>query len=313
MRDLEKLPKLVNLSTLIDPYIEDLRLRGDKPELNLITFPRLNEAMWGLNKSALTIIGARPSHGKSDFAIHCALDLAMQGKTILFLSLEMESLKILRRVVANRLRINNADLRSSRSHEYLNQISALKEELFTKKFLISDCIGKTWKEVDDLLTITNQKQRNIDAIFLDYIQNTRVFGDNREAYNEYIQHFRELAIRYNFAGVLVSQINRESQQGKEKRPYLHHLKGTGFLDEHSDFVILLNYPHKYDKSISSSYYEIFLEKNKEGGNLALRVKYSPQFSYFEEMEKEIKPPTVPHEKIEEMFAGKTYQVQDWED
>jgi len=120
-----------------------------------------------------------------------------------------------------------------------------------------------------------------DVIFLDYMQNTRQNAKTKvDGYDEYIRHFREMAIRYNFAAVLLSQINRTSQEGSDKKPYMHQMKGTGYLEEHSDAILLLHWPHKYDEKVDTNHYEVYIAKNKSGSTGSVNLRFYPQFSLF---------------------------------
>lgn len=236
--------------------------------------------MWGLRKKKLTVIGARTSNGKSAFSIQVAVDLALQNKTILFLSLEMENIECLERILTNMNRISNMTLRTNAGMKYENNILSSGARLLNKRLFFSDCLGKTWEEIDSII---ETKGVGFDAIFVDYIQNTKQTArTQKEGYDEFLRHFREMAIRKNFAAVLISQINRTSQEAKDKQPYLHQLKGTGFLEEHCDACILLHWPHKYDYDMDINYFEIHLAKNKLGATGAVKVRYYPQYNLFTE-------------------------------
>jgi replicative DNA helicase len=226
------------------------------------------------------VIGARPSNGKSAFAIQLAVDLAMQNKTVLFLSLEMENMECLERILTNMNKISNMTLRTNGGMKYEQNIKNSCDKLLGKRLFFSDCLGKSWEEID---SIVETKGVEFDAIFIDYIQNTKQTArTQKEGYDEFIRHLREMAIRKNFAAIILSQINRTSQEAKDKRPYLHQLKGTGFLEEHADICVLLHWPHKYDVDEDINYFEIHLAKNKLGATGSMRVRYYPQYNFFTE-------------------------------
>lgn len=237
--------------------------------------------LWGIRKRRLTLIAGRPSQGKSAFGIQMALDLALQDKRVLFLSLEMENLECFERIVTNMHKISNFSLRTtSAGMAYADKIKKTSEVLSSKKFIISDCLGKTWEDID---SIVSQAGIKFDAIFLDYIQNTKQTAKTqKDGYDEFIRHFREMAIRNNFAAVLLSQINRSSQEAKDKKPHMHQLKGTGYLEEHCDSCLLLHWPYKYDENIDMNHYEIFVAKNKLGQTGYKNARFYPQFSLFTE-------------------------------
>ena len=71
--------KIVNIGTLIEPLIKDIAKRNKTPEIQITLLPKLNDHIWGIRKRKLTVIGARPSNGKSAFAVQLCDDAANQG------------------------------------------------------------------------------------------------------------------------------------------------------------------------------------------------------------------------------------------
>lgn len=218
--------RLINVGSLFEQLATNIENRGKQPDLSIKSLPFLNERMWGINKKKLTVIGARPSNGKSAFAVQVCYDLAQQGKKVLFLSLEMENIECAERIASNALEINNRVLLQGEGAKYANVIRNLGKNLSKQNFIISDFIGRNWEEINTIIESWHIAKTVPDIIVLDYIQNIKgASNSSKESLDEYIRKFREMAIRYNFAGVLCSQINRVSQESKDKTPMLHQLKG----------------------------------------------------------------------------------------
>lgn len=275
---------ITQIGDLYQALAIDLSNRGAGPELPLYTLPALNLKMGGIRKRKLTVIGGRTSQGKSSFAMQVCYDLAQQCKNVLFLSLEMENQEAAERLLSHDCKIHNRSLMFGHDPENYRHAIRLGERLKTIPFYISDCIGKTWSEIDKLLNdITANMQSTPDVIVLDYIQNTKGLGTQKDIIDEYIRHFRELAIRHNFAGVLCSQINRTNPEAKDKTPQLHQLKGTGFLEEHADVVLLLHWPYFYDRAKDAKHFELYLAKNKAGETGLINLVYHPEYYEFEEL------------------------------
>jgi len=274
--------RLVNVGELYVQLADELSVRSVAPELPITSLPKLNEKMWGIRKRKLTVIGARTSQGKTSLAVQFCYDLAMQDKSVVFLSLEMENIECAERLLAHHYQINNRDLLKGQGDMYRDRAISFGEKMMTKKFIISDCIGRTWQEIDELVKNWHSIGKIPDVIILDYIQNIKLSGNTqKEQIDEYIRHFREMAIRYNFAGVLCSQINRTSPEAEDKIPQLHQLKGTGFLEEHADIVMLLHWPYFYDrKKGDKNHFELYLAKNKLGETGKIEMRYYPQHFMF---------------------------------
>jgi replicative DNA helicase len=194
----------------------------------------------------------------------------------------MENLECAERVLSYSAKINNRQLLRGEG-DYFKKAVQLSDTLKEKKFFISDCIGRTWQEINGWIETWHKAGKVPDMIVLDYIQNIKGSGNAKEALDEYIRKFREMAIRYNFAGVLCSQVNRSSQESQDKSPNLHQLKGTGFLEEHADVVLLLHWPFFYDDAKDKKHFEIHVAKNKMGSTGWLNVIYEPEYFKFSDI------------------------------
>lgn len=277
-----KLP-LINIADLVEPLLLELEARKDIPELQITSIPSLNDLIWGIRKKKLTVIGARTSQGKSSFAVQLCYDLAMQNKKVVFFSLEMENLECVERLLAHTLNINNLLLMKGQGFELRKRALNFAQQMKSKNFIISDCMGHGWKEIQDVIEIWHKNKTVPDMIVLDYIQNVKGTGNDKQVFDEYIQKFREMAIHYNFAGIICSQINRTSQETDDKSPQLHQLKGTGKLEEMADIVFLLHWPFFYNRNPEKKNdYELYVAKNKLGQTGRLNIRYEPEYFKFTE-------------------------------
>lgn len=273
---------------------EYLFSRGKTPELPLKLTPKFSEFLWGVPKKSLIVIGARTSEGKSTLSMQIAYDLALQGKTVLFLSLETTVEKMGTRLFCLHNRYNNTKAFRGGVVDDPEQWIKFEREIASIPLIINDMLGKTWEDIDQVLRDT---QLNPDVVIVDYIQtieNTQ--GKNKlDTMNDYIRQFRAMAIRNNFAGIVCSQINRTMADEKVKEPQLHQLKGSGFLEEHADVVILLSWPFKYLKHSEGKIYThdqihrfyAYVAKNKDGQTGYVKLKFTPDYYLFEDW---IEPP-----------------------
>ena len=276
--------KLKSLYQLTNELEKVMLNRSAKPDLPITTLPELNKKIHGFHKRKLTVIGARTSHAKTSFSLQLAYDVAKQGKEVLFLSLEMDKVDMLERLFCNRKKVDNyALLTGSFGHDYKREWLEFIEEIRTVPLIFSDCIGKNWKEIDDLIKNLTIKPQ---MIILDYIQAIKGEGFNaKEKVDDYILNFRKMAIQHNFAGVLCSQVNRSNESESNKFPQLHQLKGTGVLEEHADIVILLYYKFKStEKEEDKNEFWFSVAKNRNGRTGSLKIKFIPEFYLFEELE-----------------------------
>jgi len=224
------------------------------------------------------VLGGRPSTGKSSLALQIAYDVAKQGFQVYFFSLEMSEEALIERLFCNVARIKNYDLLYH--HErYVKEAMEFGEVLKDLKLVITYNIGA---KIEDLYQAIEDLPK-ADLVVLDYIQAVRGIGDRLSVVNDYILKFRHLCVEKNMAGIMVSQMNRGTEQNEGKMPQLYQLKSTGNLEEHSDCCLLCFWEHFYKPDVNINDYDIIIGKQRNGVTGRVRVKFEPQYYSFEEV------------------------------
>jgi len=224
------------------------------------------------------VIGGRTSQGKSALALQIAKDVAKNGQTVLFFSLEMSEESIMKRIFCNTSLIANTDLQEN-YQDYEKKFIQFRDD-FLRDFplVITYNVGAT---IDDLYQAINDLPHP-DVVIVDYIQAIRKMDYEKvTTINEYILKFRELAIRKNFAGILVSQVNREAMADHDKRPKLWQLKFSGTLEEHAGLVLLTHWDYNYNTLSPRNDFEIIIAKHRDGHAGLVPVKFYPEYSMFD--------------------------------
>lgn len=258
--------------------------RDHKPELPLITLDSINKIIWGIPKKKMTIIAGRTSHAKSTMAINIAYDLAKQGHSVLFMSLEMSAESILERIFCYEKKVPNIDIQRGKFNQYLSEWAEFKQFVSKIPFVLDNNIGRTIKEIHSYL---NQLDRKPEVLIIDHIQEIETIGiDKKDSIDKYLKNMRELAIKNNFAFICCSQINRMTQDEKDKRPRLHQLKCSGAIEEMADLVLLLYWHYQYDKTADIGKFELNIAKNRDGMTGFVDLRYFPQFCRFEDVKDE---------------------------
>jgi len=253
-----------------------LDARTQIPEIP-IRLQDVNKIAWGIHKQKLTIVGARTGNCKSAFALNLGFDAALSGHKTIFISLEMSPSDIIERLFIYNQLINNKDLLTGKFPRYQNQWNIFLERIASVNFMISDLIGRTTLEVTELLDGLAQKP---DIVIIDHLQEIRSSErDKKKTIDEYLDFMRALAIQYNFALIICSQVNRLSQEEKDKAPQLHHLKQSGAIEEKADMVYLLHWPYKYGHK-DINHFEVNLAKNRNGMTGHIKLRYFPEVYMF---------------------------------
>lgn len=249
----------------------DIQKRTGEPEISIPFLPALSEKLWGLHRKEMTVVGARTSQGKTTFALQLAYHCAKQGFKTHILSLEMSPEALVERLFCQVCRISNYGLLTN-PQDYEERAKEFSDYLKDLPLVLMYKIGSTIQELYKLI-----ESIPADVVILDYIQAIRSLEFDRLALiNDYIIRFRELCVKKNMAGVMISQINRGAMEDRERLPQLWHLKASGTLEEHADSVILLHWPYFYTgKEEERSNFKVIIAKNRNGMLGTVEATFEP--------------------------------------
>lgn len=233
---------------------------GVEKERIFTGFPTLDKTLGGLRKPAVSYIGARPSTGKTAFALNIAA--SQEGRRVLFFSLEMSAEMIYERLASNALMIDYNLFSQQKTGEYHNkQIAEYVNELEKNGNLFV---------LDDVYSIEGISaavtEIKPELVVIDYVQKittTRQMFNLREQM-EYVSG--ELKRVAKFGGCHVMALSQIARQGKDA-PTMSDLKESGALEADGDYIMLLHRPYVVDKSNPQNRPEdtqVLLDKNKFG-------------------------------------------------
>ena len=251
----------VHLSELIDEKIK--KLNNGKASNGLSTgFANLDYYITGMKPGQMITLAAPTSQGKTAFALNVAANVALQGKSVLFFSLEMEAEDLLDRIICANARINSKALDDIQfAADEVNAISKSFTELRGQNIWIDDSGSLDIARVKARCQQKKMEKGGLDLVVLDYLQLVKT-GDieNRtiaitNISNKIKQTARELKIPI----LCLAQLNRDVYKDKQE-PELHHLKDSGSIEQDSDIVFFLwrDKKSEYGKTICK------VGKNRKG-------------------------------------------------
>lgn len=218
------------------------RAVGKNPGINT-PLPNLTIYTGGWQPSDLIIIAARPSVGKTAFALACVQKAIEQNKSVVFFSLEMVRERLMDRLIigysgvdAIRYKLGKLD-ESERKRVY-----EAAEGLKPKHIIINDrgLIGIT--EIEAFAT-ARHKEGKCDMIIVDYLQLMKVRADKNRTrdgeLSEISRGLKLLARDLNIPVIALSQLNRQVEQRGNKKPMLSDLRESGAIEQDADIVLLL--------------------------------------------------------------------------
>ena len=221
----------------------------------------------GLVKTGLYVIGARPGMGKTTVALNLATYIANAGKRVLFVSLEMDKTQITAKRVSMWSGLNYTALYNGR----ISEVDAewLSQTLDRIGRMPLDVIDDGISNVADLSAFLQIRQ-NYDVVFVDYLgilspAEEDLQKPRYEQITNISAQLKKLARRHGIPIVVLSQLNRESNSRKDKRPTLTDLRDTGAIEQDADGVILL-YRAGYfaEEKPATEDIEFIIAKNRHG-------------------------------------------------
>lgn len=248
----------------------------------------LNKKTAGLQRSDLIIVAARPSMGKTTFAMNLCENAAMlQDKPVLIFSLEMPSEQIMMRMLASLSRVDQTRIRTGQlDDEDWARISGTMGILLEKKnIFIDDSSGLTPTEVRSRARRIYRENDGLSMIMIDYLQLMRVpsLSDNRTLeIAEISRSLKALAKELNVPVVALSQLNRSLEQRADKRPVNSDLRESGSIEQDADLIMFIYRDEVYhENSDLKGIAEIIIGKQRNGPIGTVRLTFNGQWSRFD--------------------------------
>jgi replicative DNA helicase len=245
----------------------------------------------------LYIIAARPSMGKSAFAVGLAANMLLRGKKVLFFSLEMSTTECVTRVVSQHCEIESTKITSNDlSQAEARRISQMREtcgDLFKNLHLI-DNSGLTRKSME--LQIQLYKKRyDIDAVFIDHLglinmDDSDKFGTDNQAIGTITKNLKRISQNLKLPIFLLSQLNREvEKRGGDKKPMLSDLRGSGNVEQDANVVMMLHRPEYYglteddNGESTAGIANVIIVKNRSGKTGTVSLRWQGEYTKFSEL------------------------------
>ena len=281
-----------NVDTILEKTLERIELLYQTPQDGVTGvstgFTDLNKKTAGLQGSDLIIVAARPSMGKTTFAMNLCENAAMeQEKPVLIFSLEMPAEQIMMRMLASLSRVDQTKIRTGQlDDEDWARISSTMGILMEKKNMyIDDSSGLTPTEVRSRARRIARDHGGLSLIMVDYLQLMRVPGlqDNRTLeIAEISRSLKALAKELNVPVVALSQLNRSLEQRADKRPVNSDLRESGAIEQDADLIMFIYRDEVYhEDSALKGIAEIIIGKQRNGPIGSVRLTFQGQFSRFD--------------------------------
>ena len=256
----------------------------------------------GLQPSELIIIAARPSMGKTAWAINIAQNAAVKdGKVVAVFSLEMSKESLLRRMLASESMVNSRNIQTGfLGKDDKGKLMSGLERLMQCKLFVDDTPGITLAEMRAKARRLRQQEGGLDLIVIDYLQlmtgtagaNQKKFENRTQEVSAVSRGLKALAKELRVPVVALSQLSRGSEQRQgDKKPLLSDLRESGSIEQDADVVAFIHREEYYDRENEDvkGKAEIIIAKQRNGPTGSVQLAYMSSYTRFENLAHESEP------------------------
>jgi replicative DNA helicase len=249
-------------------------------------FTDLDELTSGLQPSDLIIVAARPSMGKTAFALNLAEAAAMRGKkAVAVFSMEMSASQLAFRLISSLGRVHAQHLRNGDlAEEDWPRVTSAITMLSDAKIFIDDTPAMSPVEMRSR-SRRLQREHGLGLIVIDYLQLMQVPGnsENRATeISEISRGLKALAKELNVPVIALSQLNRSLEQRADKRPMMSDLRESGAIEQDADVIMFIYRDDYYNKeSPDKGLAEIIIGKQRNGPTDTVKLAFLGHYTKFE--------------------------------
>ncbi|SFI69510.1 replicative DNA helicase [Thermoflavimicrobium dichotomicum] len=231
-------------------------------------FVDLDRMTSGFQKSDLIIIAARPSMGKTAFALNVAQNVALRsGQTVAIFNLEMSAQQLVMRMLAAEANIDAQAFRTGNlKEEDWEKLTMAIGTLSEAPIFIDDTPGVTVFDIRSKLRRL-QAEHGLGLVLIDYLQLiTGRGGDSRQQeISEISRSLKLMAREFDVPVIALSQLSRAVEQRQDKRPMLSDLRESGSIEQDADIVAFLYRDDYYNEdSEKKNIAEVIIGKQRNG-------------------------------------------------
>ncbi|AOY55453.1 MAG: hypothetical protein RI933_1008 [Actinomycetota bacterium] len=251
-------------------------------------FTDLDELTHGLHGGQLVIVAARPAVGKSTLALDFARHAAIKAnKATIFFSLEMGRAEIAMRMLSAEAQIPLQSLRKGNLQDSdWAKLAATRGQINDAPLFIDDSPNMTLVEIRAKCRRLAQRI-DLKMVVIDYLQlmtSGKKVESRQQEVSEFSRALKLLAKELNVPVIAISQLNRQAEQTKDKKPEISHLRESGSLEQDADVVILLHREAIGEKDHPrAAEADIILAKQRNGPTGTITVAFQGHYSRFMNM------------------------------
>lgn len=251
-------------------------------------YSKLDEMTCGFQPGDLIIVAARPSMGKTAFALCLARNASLSGSPVAFVSLEMSSEQLAMRILSFDAKVPLNALRSGdiTSEDWISLTSAAAK-ISDYPIYIDDSPSQA---IFDIKTRARKifLEKGIKLLIVDYLQLLHInkkFETRYQEVSEISRSLKQIAKELSIPVIALSQLSRQVESRTDKRPLLSDLRDSGAIEQDADLILFLYRDIVYNKTtLHPDLVEVIVGKQRNGPTGTVNLKYVKEYTLFDEYE-----------------------------
>jgi replicative DNA helicase len=287
-----------SLGEVVQAAFERLDSRIGKENLSIsgmaTGYVDLDNITAGLQNSELVIIAARPSVGKTAFALNVVRNIITEGvasgnsPVVLFFSLEMARIELAERLLCCQSRVDSHKVRKGHlNSDDIQKLMDAGDVLRRAKLYIDDTPSRTMIQIGASarrLMKKHEKDGGLKLIVIDYLQ--LIEPENRrdprqEQVAQISRRLKFLAKELNIPVIALAQVNRASEDRQDHKPRLSDLRESGSIEQDADTCMMLHRPGKFDGQQDDNILEIIIAKQRNGPTGEITLTWMKEYNRYE--------------------------------
>lgn len=288
---------MLNLQDQINSFQQDLQYRIDNGihSRGIPTgFTELDDIISGVQAPDIVVVAARPGMGKTAFSSSLIRNYLNRDLSVSLFSIEMDHKQLLARLIAQKTGVPLKALNEARVTPFdKKKIDEGIEWLRTRKLMLDDKSSPSLDYIEGRIRAADKQ----DLVVVDYLGIIDL-GDDGTGSREQIvsgatRRIKAMARTYEFPLILLSQLNRQCEARKDKRPLLSDLRDSGQVEADADMVWFLYRDQVYNPDADPFNIEVLVRKNRHGETGTAHLKWlgeSTAVESYEPTTSETSPP-----------------------
>ncbi|MEG2412643.1 MAG: replicative DNA helicase [Clostridium sp.] len=262
--------------------IEDKFKNGGRIIGKSTGFTQLDSTLSGLQRGDFIVIAARPSMGKTAFALNLGQAAASQGNVAIF-SLEMPQSQLMDRLLAAKCLIPLSTIKTGKlSPKEFERVTHGASKLANAGLFIDD----NSTSLSDIKARCRalKKKHGLDVVIIDYLQlleSTEKTYSREQEIAKISRELKKMAKKLDITVISLAQLSRAPEQRADRRPMLSDLRESGSIEQDADAVMFLYRDEYYnEESNEPGVAEVIIGKNRNGEVKTIKLAWRGEYQRF---------------------------------